>query len=565
MGVNTRKLLGLIGILVVLCSVFLFVSEVHASPIGDPVKIMPLGDSITVGYPGTDGYRKDLYWDLNYSGFNVDFVGSQQSGTGFDNDSEGHIGYYADQIRDDVKGWLDENPADIVLLHIGTNDIQSVQSVNGIVAEVSDTLNNIDQWESVHRPVTVILARIILTNNTTLNDKTEAYDDALQTMASTRIANGDHIIMVDMENALSYPADLVSDGIHPTAGGYGKMATVWYNALANLLGYSLTVNCVGPGSVTMLPEQAFYPYGTVVNLTATADNGWTFSTWSGDLNSSANPENITMDSNKMVNATFTQNTYSVSVSVLPSPAAGTVTPNGTGPYHYGDVVVLTESPGAGYSFSSWSGDGTGTGTNRIVTVTGNMAVTANYTQNEYSLSVTTVGSGSVSKSPDQVSYHYGDTVVLTAVPANGYSFSYWSATGSITFADASSTSTTATINGAGTITATFIQASPTPAPTPAPTAAPTPSPTPHPTASPSPSPSPTASPTPTPTVEPSVSPSQTPNGVNSSGNLYLIYGAVIIVVLVVAIVGVLVFVKFKHFSRNNSAGHDQVGLRITAH
>ena len=54
---------------------------------------MPLGDSITLGYPGLDGYRNDLYLDLNNSGFSVDFVGSQSNGTGFDNDHEGHMGY----------------------------------------------------------------------------------------------------------------------------------------------------------------------------------------------------------------------------------------------------------------------------------------------------------------------------------------------------------------------------------------------------------------------------------------------------------------------------------------
>ena len=63
---------------------------------------------------------------------------------------------------------------------------------------------------------------------------TTAYNDAVETMAQTRIAGGDNIIFVDMENALDYPGDMV-DQYHPNTGGYEKMATVWYDALDDIL------------------------------------------------------------------------------------------------------------------------------------------------------------------------------------------------------------------------------------------------------------------------------------------------------------------------------------------
>ncbi|TFH24084.1 hypothetical protein E4G67_02395, partial [Candidatus Bathyarchaeota archaeon] len=194
--------------------------------------IMPLGDSITVGYPGVDGYRKDLYLNLINSGSNVDFVGSQHSGTGLDDDHEGHNGWEANAIRDNVYGWLEDNSADVVLLHIGTNDIYLEQDVADIVLEVESILDNIDQWEFVYgESVTVILARIILNfNDENLKLATMEYNDALEEMALARIATGDEIIIVDMENALIYPDDLI-DGVHPTPAGYEKMADVWYNVL----------------------------------------------------------------------------------------------------------------------------------------------------------------------------------------------------------------------------------------------------------------------------------------------------------------------------------------------
>ena len=70
--------------------------------------------------------------------------------------------------------------------------------------------------------------------------------------------------------------------------------------------YSLTVNTVGNGSVSKDPDQPSYHYGEVVTLTATADPGWSFFGWEGDLAGNTNPITITMDGNKSVTAVFKQ-------------------------------------------------------------------------------------------------------------------------------------------------------------------------------------------------------------------------------------------------------------------
>src|SRR6185503_9460327 len=99
--------------------------------------------------------------------------------------------------------------------------------------------------------------------------------------------------------------------------------------------YTLNVTVVGSGSVAKNPDMANYPSGSVVQLTATANAGWVFSGWSGDLSGSNNPENITMDSNKNVTATFTQVTYTLNVTVVGS---GTVTKNpDQATYNSGDI------------------------------------------------------------------------------------------------------------------------------------------------------------------------------------------------------------------------------------
>ena len=216
--------------------------------------------------------------------------------------------------------------------------------------------------------------------------------------------------------------------------------------------YTLTVNVVGSGSVTKSPDQATYSYGTVVTLTPQPAVGWAFSGWSGDLSGSANPGSITMNGNKTVTATFTQNQYILTVTVTP-PAGGSVTSDKDPPYHYGDVVTLTESPALGYSFAGWSGDGIGSGSTRQVTITGNMAVTATFTQNHYTLIVNVVGTGcSVTKSPNQATYTYGTVVTLTPVAASGWTFSGWS--GDLS---GSANPGSITMNGNKTVTATFTQ------------------------------------------------------------------------------------------------------------
>jgi pectate lyase len=68
--------------------------------------------------------------------------------------------------------------------------------------------------------------------------------------------------------------------------------------------FTLNVTVNGSGSVSRSPNQATYPSGTIVTLTATASSGSQFTGWSGDLAGTANPAAITMNSNKNVVANF---------------------------------------------------------------------------------------------------------------------------------------------------------------------------------------------------------------------------------------------------------------------
>jgi lysyl endopeptidase len=293
--------------------------------------------------------------------------------------------------------------------------------------------------------------------------------------------------------------------------------------------YTLTVNIVGQGGVTLNPPGGVYDEGTVVTLTATPASGWQFNNWSGDLSGTQNPATITMNSNKTVTANFSetggctetvgyttvfgssstsgnrrampftmpengeicsvtiyhaggsgglilgvydgtstpQNRLGVTPATTINSSAGWQTINLSSPAYVagGSTVWLawvfqnnpgiryeTGSPGRYQSSDTWSGGmpdpfGSGSQTNYIY------SIYANYTPSappQYTLTVNTVGQGSVSLNPAGGVYDAGTVVTLTATPDSGWKFDNWS--GDLS---GSTNPTTIIMNANKTVTANF--------------------------------------------------------------------------------------------------------------
>jgi hypothetical protein len=214
------------------------------------IRIMPLGDSITRGYSGSSdhtGYRRELDLILTADGYPFDFVGSLVEPIGlpndFDKDHEGHSGFTDGDLATDVYNYLTANPADIILLHIGTNNVD----VNQNATQVNAILDEIDRYETDSATtIWVILALIINRNCITEippcldSDQTSDFNNHVRVMAQDRIVlDGDKILIVDMETdaGIDYnlsnhpiPGDMW-DNFHPFDTGFEKMADQWFSAI----------------------------------------------------------------------------------------------------------------------------------------------------------------------------------------------------------------------------------------------------------------------------------------------------------------------------------------------
>jgi len=190
------------------------------------VRVMPLGDSITDGFNVPGGYRIDLWRQFVAGGFTIDFVGSQFNGPASlgDHDHQGHSGWRIDQIDANVVTWLRATTPRTVLLHIGTNDIAQNRDLANAPARLSAL---VDKITNTAPDAEVFVATLVPFSGQ--DARVRAFNSAIPGMVQSKVSAGRRVHLVDMFGALT-TADL-ADGVHPNAGGYNKMAGVWFRGL----------------------------------------------------------------------------------------------------------------------------------------------------------------------------------------------------------------------------------------------------------------------------------------------------------------------------------------------
>ena len=203
------------------------------------LKIMPLGDSITYGDGIVDygGYRNLLSALLQKDGYLFDFVGSQKSGEDVlqDADNEGHPGWRIHNIKEgiDSEGWLETYQPDLILLHIGSNDLRygnPVYATENLSALLDDILTRLPETH-------VIVAKIIRTRWGS-DVKHLSYNNSIPHIAESK---GPRVSVVNMQDVPS-KGDFTTL-YHPSPRGYDKMAHAWESAI---LALGLDTGCVVP-------------------------------------------------------------------------------------------------------------------------------------------------------------------------------------------------------------------------------------------------------------------------------------------------------------------------------
>jgi lysophospholipase L1-like esterase len=199
---------------------------------------MPIGDSITQANNEHDSYRRILWHGLERSGYQVDFVGSLNSNHGglpphqdFDLDHEGHWGFRTDEILEQIDDWAGTYEPQVVLIHLGSNDVFQNQSTTGTIEELGRL---IDRLRAANTKVKIALAQIIPVDHAAKLNAIRDLNERIEVLGATKNLEDSPVLVVDQFTGFDAQSDTY-DGVHPNASGEEKMARRWLSALDELL------------------------------------------------------------------------------------------------------------------------------------------------------------------------------------------------------------------------------------------------------------------------------------------------------------------------------------------
>ncbi|KAH9874844.1 hypothetical protein J1614_004331 [Plenodomus biglobosus] len=186
----------------VLSAAIFLAAAVGATPVAlrerqSGVKIMPLGDSIT-GSPGG-------FLALNIANQNL------------------------------LPGWLAATTPDLILMHLGTNDVWNNASPSQITTAFSTLLQ---QMRAANPNVVVLVAQIIPMappNCAECGGRVVALNRAIAEWAPGVNTAVSPVVVVDCWTGFDV-ASMTGDGVHPNEVGDRRLADVWFEAVVEAIG-----------------------------------------------------------------------------------------------------------------------------------------------------------------------------------------------------------------------------------------------------------------------------------------------------------------------------------------
>lgn len=197
---------------------------------------------------GNGGYRLKLAQMLFETGWDVEFVGQRTEGGG---NHEGYPGIMTVELMELLPDILSANQPDVILFHIGTNDLPEPIDAEGSYENIREMLEMIHQFNPAIR---VVLARIIpCLQNTTLGVERYPAIIELNKLLLEIPSQYSFVELVDMWTPFSSTANwetaLMSDSWHPNEDGYRLMAEVWRDGLTQIIpGQAPVISGLTPNS-----------------------------------------------------------------------------------------------------------------------------------------------------------------------------------------------------------------------------------------------------------------------------------------------------------------------------
>ncbi|MFH9066090.1 ricin-type beta-trefoil lectin domain protein [Streptomyces coeruleorubidus] len=192
-----------------------------------PLRVMPLGDSITwgVGSSTGNGYRGPLWEKLAADGHPLDFVGTLRGGSMSDPDNQGHSGYKIHQIAALADASLTRYRPNVVTLMIGTNDLNESYQVSTATARLRSLVGQIN---AAVPDATVLVASLVVSTSGSEEQYRAAYNQAIPHIVRDAQAAGKRVAYVDMSSLTTAG---LADTLHPNDAGYRKMADAFHRGV----------------------------------------------------------------------------------------------------------------------------------------------------------------------------------------------------------------------------------------------------------------------------------------------------------------------------------------------
>ncbi|MDR2462386.1 MAG: GDSL-type esterase/lipase family protein [Verrucomicrobiales bacterium] len=217
-----------------------------------------IGDSITQGNADGDpagSPRSYLYDKLQAAGYTFAYTGvgaanaeglpnddnykyhSGISGAVIGSDYSGRYGHTQRLADDWNRGWLRDHKPDVILIMLGTNDVDNAIDLTNAPARLAAFIDAIFNQPGAGNP-TILLATIAPNRKSAQKiADTLAFNAELPALAQSFQTRGRDVYLADHFTLLndSYALSMNGDNLHPNAQGNQLMAQAWFDAINALV------------------------------------------------------------------------------------------------------------------------------------------------------------------------------------------------------------------------------------------------------------------------------------------------------------------------------------------